>query len=119
MNDRFDGSAMLLEQIHHRAGVPDVHVTVFVIANVRDQIVARFFCGSFGPKELSAHIVVDSDDARAFAREAPDRFRPDQSRGTCDDDRTHHVEFTGTGAASVLRETHEHRVQSPIRTIPQ
>src|SRR5262249_55106005 len=81
---------MLFEQSHYRGRIANIDVVMFVIADVGDQVVARFFCGSFGTKELRAHVIVDPDDARAFACEMPYSFRPNQSRRTGNDDCAHH-----------------------------
>src|SRR5213596_348613 len=69
---------------------------MFVTANVRDQIVARFFCGSFSAEKFRAHVVIHSDDTRPFFGEAPHGLRSDQTRRTCDDDRAHYIEFIAT-----------------------
>src|SRR5947208_8790159 len=61
-----------------------------VATKVRDQVLARFFCGSFDAKNLCAHVVIDPKDMRAVSRETPHAFRANQSRRTCDDDRAHH-----------------------------
>src|SRR5207247_1613517 len=95
MHYGFDGAAMLPKQIHHCAGVANVDLVMFVTANVRDQIVARFFGGSFSAEKLCTHVVVDPDDARAVTGEALYAFRADQSRRTCDNDLAHHDDFTG------------------------
>src|SRR5436189_4067467 len=81
---------MLFEQIHYRGGVANIDVLMLVIAKVRDQVVARFFRGSFGAKKLCAHVVIDAKDMRAISRETPHAFRANQSRRTCNDDRAHH-----------------------------
>src|SRR5438552_17956271 len=79
---------------------------MFVIAKVRDQVVARFFCGSLDAKKLCAHVVVDPKDTRAISGKTPHAFRANQSRRTCNDDRTHHDDFissmTGEGACAPL-----------------
>src|SRR6266403_4151745 len=79
---------------------------MFVIAKVRDQVVARVFRGSFGAEKLCAHVVIDPKDTRAISRETPHTFRANQSRRTCDDDRAHHGDFissmTGEGACAPL-----------------
>src|SRR5438552_12323655 len=79
---------------------------MFVIAKVRYQVLARFFCGSFDAKKLCAHVVVDPNDTRAVSRETPHTFRANQSRRTCNDDRTHHGDsisnMTGEGACAPL-----------------
>src|SRR4051812_18590309 len=64
-----------------------------VIADIRDQVVARFFRGSFSTKKLRAHVVVDPEDARAVPRETPYTFRANQSRSTCNNDRARHSGF--------------------------
>src|SRR5262249_21759762 len=89
MDDGFNRAAMLLEQLHYRGGVANIHVVMLVTPNVRDQIVARFFRGSFGAEKFCAHVVVYPDDARAFTREALYTLRANQSGRTCDDDRAH------------------------------
>src|SRR5947208_5599727 len=77
-----------------------------VATKVRDQVLARFFCGSFDAKNLCAHVVIDPKDTRAVSRETPHAFRANQSRRTCNDDRTHHGDFissmTGEGACAPL-----------------
>ena len=50
---------------------------MFVSANVRNQIVARFFRGSFRAEKLFSHVIIDSDHARALAGETLDGFRAD------------------------------------------
>src|SRR6266850_3440808 len=106
MDDGFNCAAMLLEQIHDRGRVANVHVLMFVIAKVRDQVIARFFRGSFGAKKLCAQVVVDPKDMRAAFRETPHALRANQSRRTCNDDGTHHGDFissmTGEGASAPL-----------------
>jgi len=52
---------------------------MFVIAKVRDQVIARFFRGSFGAEKLCAHVVIDPKDMRAISRETPHAFRANQS----------------------------------------
>ena len=91
MHDGFNRAAMLFEQIHYRGCVANIQVAMFVIAKVRDQVVARFFRGSLGPKKLCAHVVIDPKDMRAVSRETPHGFRANQSRRTCNDDRAHSV----------------------------
>src|SRR5260370_1025537 len=92
--------------MHDRGGVANIHVLMFVIAKVRDQVVARFFRGSFGAEKLCAHVVIDPKDTRAISRETPHTFRANQSRRTCNDDGTHHGDFissmTGEGACAPL-----------------
>ena len=85
---------MLLEQIHDRGRLANIHVMMFVIAKVRDQVVAGFFRGSFVAEKFCAHVVVDSKDTRALSREAPHAFRANQSRRTCNDDGACHGDFT-------------------------
>src|SRR5512132_1125493 len=80
---------MLFEQIHYRSRVANIQVVMFIVAKVRDQVVARFFRGSFGAKKLCAHVVVDPKNTRAVSRETPHAFRANQSRRTCNDDRAH------------------------------
>src|SRR5436190_13132616 len=63
---------------------------MFVIAEVLDQVVARFLCGSVGAKKLCAHVVVDPKHTHTVCSETPHGFRANQSRRTCDDDRAHH-----------------------------
>src|SRR5437667_1056473 len=87
---------MLFEQIHYRGGVANIDVLMFVITKVRDQVLARFFCGSFDAKKLCAHVIVDPKDTRAVSRETPHGFRANQSGRTCNDDRAHCMEFTAT-----------------------
>src|SRR5262249_23754988 len=62
---------------------------MFVTVDIRDQVVARFLRGSFSAEKLCAHVVVDPKDTRAVSHETPHAFRANQSRRTCDDDRTH------------------------------
>ena len=75
-----NAAAMLLEQIQHCVGVANVDVVMFVTANIRNQIVARFPGRSFGAEEFRAHVVVDPDHAHVVAGEALYAFRADQSR---------------------------------------
>src|SRR5580765_4287057 len=102
---------MLFEQIHYRSRVANIQVVMFVVAKVRDQVAARFFRGGFGTKKISAHVVVDPKDMRAVSREAPHRFRANQSRRTCNDDRAHHDEFTVALRGAGTRLT---QVDSPL-----
>ena len=55
---------MPFEQLLYRSRVANIHVVMFIIANIRDQVVARFFRGSFAPK-IFAHVVVDPENTRA------------------------------------------------------
>ncbi len=77
MHNSFDGAPTLFEERHHRGSVANVQIVMFVTANIRDQIVARFFSGSFDAEKFCAHIVIDPDHASAVAGETPDRFRAD------------------------------------------
>src|SRR4029453_11115019 len=86
---------MLLEQIHDRGRVANIPVLMFVIAKVPDQVLARFFRGSFGAKKLCAHVVIDPKDMRAISRETPHALRANQSRRTGNDDRAHDGEPYG------------------------
>src|SRR5215471_20071294 len=50
MHDYFDGPAVLFEQLHYCGSIPNINMVMFVTANVRKQIVSRFFGGSLGAK---------------------------------------------------------------------
>jgi len=77
VDDDGDGFLVSLEQIRYPAHVADVDVVVLVASDVGNQIVARFFGGSFRAKKFCAHVVVDADDARAVFGETPDCLRSD------------------------------------------
>ena len=68
---------MTLEELVHCSSVANVEVVMFVSANIRNQIVADFFRGSFRAKKLFSHIIVDPDHARALACKTFNRFRAD------------------------------------------
>src|SRR6266481_2672110 len=78
---------------------------MFVIAKVRDQVVASFFRGSFGTKKLRAHVVVDPKDTRALPRETPHAFRANQSCSTCNDDRAHHGDSVAACHSPIIHVT--------------
>ena len=48
---------------------------MLVTMNIRDQIVSRFAGRSFRAEKFGAHVVIDSDYARAVGGETPDSFR--------------------------------------------
>ena len=95
---------MLFEQIHYRSRVANIQVVMFVVAKVRDQVVARFFRGSFGAKKLCAHVVVDPKDTRAVSRETPHGPRANQSCSTRNDDRAHDATRSDGFLAVVFRD---------------
>src|SRR6266545_5824402 len=64
---------------------------MFVTRNIRNQIVARFFCRSLGTEKVRAHIVIDPDHTSALAGETSDRFRADWSGRACNNDRAHQI----------------------------
>ena len=68
---------MLFEQFGYRSCVANIQIVVFVTSNIRDQIVARFFGGSFGAEKFCAHIIIDADNPRAPVSETLDRFGTD------------------------------------------
>ena len=96
MHDGSNAAAMLLEQIQHCVGIANVDVVMFVTANIRNQIVARFPGRGFDAEEFRPHIVVDPNHARAVSSEALYALRANQSRRTCDDDRAHDDPFNGS-----------------------
>lgn len=96
MHDGSNAAAMPLEKIQHCVGVANVGVVMFVTANIRNQIVARFPGRGFDTEEFCAHIVVDPNHAHVVSGEAPYALRANQSRRTRDDDGAHDDAFNGS-----------------------
>jgi hypothetical protein len=77
VHDRSDVGPVLLKQISYRRRIANIDVVMLVIAHCLQQMIARFFCRSFRAEELTAHVVIDPDDAHLFFREMFDRLGPD------------------------------------------
>ena len=82
VHNRRQAPAVLLEKSIHGGGIADVDLVMLIVRHVRQQLVARPAGGGFLSEKPLPHVVVDSDNRAAIRREAPNRFRANQSRGT-------------------------------------
>src|SRR6266478_3608876 len=84
---------------------------MFVTSNGFQQIVARFFGGSFRAEKLRPHVVVDSHHTHSIPGEALDCFRTDQAGGAGD--------YNSTERTHRVKETRANRVRDRSSRIPR
>ncbi len=76
--------ALAPEQIENRVTVTDIDVEMCESRGCCKKLITNPRGVAFGPKELSPHVVVDTDGVESCGIEVPHRLGTDQPAGTCD-----------------------------------